>query len=108
MELPGGIRDAYYYDLIGNVSTSHLRIAPPSPKGAVVKKNSILELRPRYPLLGGWNYTFTLGFDSPLSNSASYDKETGTYIVAVPVLTPIFGAAFNNVEVTVILPEGAQ
>ncbi|KAG6821283.1 hypothetical protein H0H93_002393 [Arthromyces matolae] len=107
LHLPPGISNTYYYDLIGNVSTSRLRLAPSAPKGARNNKYSILELRPRYPILGGWNYSFTLGWDAPLGDSAVYDRSTGKYIVEVPVMTGIPGAVVNNAEVSVILPEGA-
>lgn len=108
LALPPGIHDAYFYDTIGNVSTSKLRVAPLPPKGAQRTQQSILELRPRYPLLGGWNYSFTLGWDAPLESSASYDSKTGTYTVAIPILTPIPGAVVTKEELQIILPEGAR
>ncbi|KAJ7904502.1 Ribophorin I [Mycena olivaceomarginata] len=89
LHLPAGIRNTYFYDLNGNVSTSRLRTAPSVPKEAQISQYSLLELKPRYPIMGGWNYTFTLGWDSPLADSASVDKATGKYIVQVPVWTPI-------------------
>lgn len=107
LHLPPGIRNAYYYDLIGNVSTSRLRIAPSVSRKSNVNQYSLLELRPRYPLLGGWNYTFTLGWDAPLADSASYDASSGKYIVQVPIMTVIPGAVVNDAEITVVLPEGA-
>ncbi|KAI0080902.1 oligosaccharyl transferase alpha subunit [Panus rudis PR-1116 ss-1] len=108
LHLPPGIHDVYYYDLIGNVSTSRLRTVPSVPKGSQSNQYSILELRPRYPVFGGWNYSFTLGWDSPLRDSAGYDKTTGKYIVGVPVMTPIPGAVVDEAEVKIILPEGAR
>ncbi|KAI9447969.1 oligosaccharyl transferase alpha subunit [Lactarius indigo] len=105
--LPPGIHSAYYYDLNGNVSTSRLRLTPSIPKAAQIKQFSTLELRPRYPLLGGWNYSFTLGWDSPLADSAGYDASTGLYVVSVPVQTVIPGAVVDQAEVKIILPEGA-
>ncbi|TFK28748.1 oligosaccharyltransferase alpha subunit [Coprinopsis marcescibilis] len=107
LNLPAGIRNAYYYDQIGNVSTSKLRVAPLGPKGFPRSQQSVLELKPRYPLLGGWNYTFTLGWDAPLEGSVSYNKKTGAYTLAVPILTPVPGSVVNNEELTIILPEGA-
>ncbi|KAK0468357.1 Ribophorin I [Desarmillaria tabescens] len=106
LHLPAGIRNTYYYDLIGNVSTSHLRVAP-SAKKAARAQYSVFEMKPRYPLMGGWNYSFTLGWDSPLENSASWDAATGKHIVEIPIMTPIVGAVVNDAEVKVILPEGA-
>ncbi|RDB22610.1 Dolichyl-diphosphooligosaccharide--protein glycosyltransferase subunit 1 [Hypsizygus marmoreus] len=107
LHLPAGIRNTYYYDLIGNVSTSRLRVAPSVAKTSRANRYSILELRPRYPMMGGWNYSFTLGWDAPLEDSASWDKSTGKYIVEVPIMTPIPGAVVDTAEVKVILPEGA-
>lgn len=105
--LPPGIHSAYYYDLNGNVSTSRLRVAPSVPKASESKKYSTLELRPRYPLMGGWNYSFTLGWDSALADSAGYDASTGLYVAGIPVQTVIPGAIVNEAEVKIILPEGA-
>ncbi|OJT10161.1 Dolichyl-diphosphooligosaccharide--protein glycosyltransferase subunit 1 [Trametes pubescens] len=105
--LPAGIHSAYYYDLVGNVSTSHLRTAPSVPKGPNSNAYSLLELRPRYPVMGGWNYSFTLGWDSPLQDYAGYDKSTGKHIVGVPLMTVIPTAVVDEAEITLILPEGA-
>ena len=107
LHLPPGIHDVYYYDLIGNVSTSRLRTAPSVPKGSPSNQFSVLELKPRYPLLGGWNYSFTLGWDSPLRDSAGYDKQSGKWVVAIPVMTPIPSAVVDQAEVKIVLPEGA-
>jgi len=107
LQLPAGIHSAYYYDTIGNVSTSHLRVAPSQSQGGLPGRNSILELRPRYPLLGGWNYSFTLGWDSPLENYAGWDAEKGRYIVSVPIMTLFGGSVVEDAEVKVILPEAS-
>ncbi|KAH7929440.1 Ribophorin I [Leucogyrophana mollusca] len=105
--LPPGIRNAYFYDLNGNVSTSRLRTTPSVPKNAKSNQYSVLELKPRYPILGGWNYTYTLGWDAPLEDSVSWDSKNERYIVGVPVMTLIPGAVVNEAEVKIVLPEGA-
>jgi oligosaccharyltransferase complex subunit alpha (ribophorin I) len=108
LHLPAGIRNTYYYDLIGNVSTSKLRTAPsPVSKKSRSPAYSVMELKPRYPLFGGWNYTFTLGWDAPLADSASYDSKTGKYLVEVPVMTFIPGAVVDDAELKIVMPEGA-
>ena len=107
LHLPSGIRNPYYYDIIGNVSTSNLRVAPSVPKHRQGTQFSLFDLKPRYPILGGWNYSFTLGWDAPLEDSASYDKSTGRYIVEVPIMTPILGAVVNEEWLKIVLPEGA-
>ena len=113
LHLPPGISAPYYIDLIGNVSTSKFRPSPALPKAVSLKnKNqpprwSVLDIKPRYPLLGGWNYTFTLGWDAPLGDSAKYDAKNDRYVLSVPFWTPIPGASVDEAEVTIILPEGA-
>jgi len=107
LELPPGIDNVYYYDLIGNVSTSRFNNAPAVLKGQPVVKPSILEVKPRYPLLGGWNYTFTLGWDVDLAYAGAYNKSSGEYMVEVPVMIAIPGAVVDNLEVKIVLPEGA-
>ncbi|KAF5393614.1 hypothetical protein D9757_000029 [Collybiopsis confluens] len=107
IHLPAGIRNTYYYDQIGNVSTSRLRVAPSAARGQKNVQSSVLELKPRYPIMGGWNYTYTLGWDAPLGDSANYDAKTGKYIVSVPVMTEIPGSVVNDAEISIILPEGA-
>ncbi|KAN0097621.1 Ribophorin I [Tylopilus felleus] len=107
LHLPPGVTNAYFYDLNGNVSTSHLRQTPSVPKGSKAIQHSILEMRPRYPVLGGWNYSFTLGFDTPLQDSVSWDAANQRHIVGVPVMTHIPGSVVDEAEVKIILPEGA-
>ncbi|KAI0701804.1 oligosaccharyl transferase alpha subunit [Cytidiella melzeri] len=108
LHLPAGIHDAYFYDLNGNVSTSHIRYTPSVHKGLSSNHFSLFEFRPRYPVLGGWNYSFTLGWDSPLADYVGWDKENGKYIVGIPVQTLYPGAVVNKAEVKIILPEGAS
>jgi oligosaccharyltransferase complex subunit alpha (ribophorin I) len=57
--------------------------------------------------MGGWNYTFTLGWDAPLADSARWDAKEERYIVGVPFWTPIPGAVVDDAETSIILPEGA-
>jgi len=106
LDLPFGIYEPYYYDLIGNVSTSRFRPGREAPPG--FKRPSWLELRPRYPIMGGWNYSYTLGWDAPLADSVKFEAKTGQYVLGVPFMTPISGAAVNDAEVKIILPEGAH
>ena len=64
-------------------------------------------MKPRYPIMGGWNYSFTLGWDSPLADSGSWDAKNQKYIVAVPVMTLFPSAVIDNAELKIVLPEGA-
>jgi len=107
LHLPAGISNTYFYDTIGNVSTSNLRVVPSMRMDSRANRFSVLELRPRYPLLGGWHYNFTLGWDSALGDWASWDRLTGKYLVEIPIMTAFPGAVVNDAEVQIILPEGA-
>ncbi|KAL1702316.1 Ribophorin I [Schizophyllum commune] len=108
LHLPAGVRDVYYYDQIGNVSTSALRTPPKSASSKrAANQFSLLEMRPRYPILGGWKYSFTLGWDAPLGDSASYDAKTGTYFVEVPIMLGLPAAVVDELTVKIVLPEGA-
>ncbi|KAM6495891.1 oligosaccharyl transferase alpha subunit [Amanita muscaria] len=107
LDLPPGVSNVYYYDTIGNVSTSHLRAVQSPPKGMPVKSPSVLDLRPRYPIMGGWNYSFTLGFDTPLADSVGWDAKTGKYVAELPIMTLFPAAVIDNAQVDIVLPEGA-
>jgi oligosaccharyltransferase complex subunit alpha (ribophorin I) len=54
--LPAAATDAYYRDEIGNISTSHMKILSDSVE---------LDLRPRFPLFGGWKTRYVIGYNVP-------------------------------------------
>lgn len=95
-----GSADAYYYDVIGNVSTSRFRSG---------KREALLEIKPRYPLFGGWHFPFTVGWNS---DSKNFLRRSGSqYILNVPFLEgpkQPEGLEYAKVQLRVLLPEGAQ
>lgn len=115
--LPPGAKEAYVVDAIGNVSTSRFSPSPPNPEliGRSVQtlnphQASVLDLVPRYPLLGGWNYTFSYGFnlDAVLGGWGKV-LGAGHFSLAVPFLTPIDAdSVYDEVSLKVVLPEGAE
>ena len=113
LRLPPTAHSPYYYDTIGNVSTSRFRqgSTPASSKSYKVRTSprtvdGVLELRPRYPLLGGWNYTFTVGWDLPLADALKSDG--ASKILGVPFLTGWKDLLVDDAELQIILPEGAR
>lgn len=99
--LTEGAVDPYYYDSIGNVSTSHFRSAPLRGGPAII------EITPRFPLLGGWSFEFTVGWDSDLGRwlkNVGRDK----MVLAVPFLSGLKGVLVEEAELIVTLPEGAK
>lgn len=59
-KLPSGSHDIYYRDEIGNISTSNVR----QSAGSVV-----VDIRPRFPLFGGWKTEYVLGYVLPSTNN---------------------------------------
>ncbi|OQE96395.1 hypothetical protein PENNAL_c0001G02483 [Penicillium nalgiovense] len=103
--LPGSV-DPYFIDDIGNVSTSRYR---PS----VGKSAGNLELKPRYPIFGGWNYSFRIGWNNDLASflrrAAGVDSDS--YVLKVPLIEGpkmAEGIQYERVIVRVVLPEGAH
>ncbi|KAF2711562.1 Ribophorin I [Pleomassaria siparia CBS 279.74] len=100
LPLHPGALNPYFTDDIGNVSTSRFRPG---------KKEALLELRPRYPIFGGWKYSFRVGWDADLSSYLRKLKGD-SYVLKVPFLEgPRIGEGleYARVNLRVILPEGA-
>lgn len=96
-----GSADPYYTDVIGNVSTSRFRSN---------KREALLEIKPRYPLFGGWKYPFTIGWNSDAKNFLR-KTATGSFVLNVPFLEgpkQPEGVEYEQVVVRLILPEGAE
>lgn len=101
---PGAV-DPYYTDDIGNVSTSIFR-----PGGG--NRGTLWDIRPRYPVFGGWKYSFRIGWNDALSSYLRKPSASGeSYVLKVPFLEgPKMpeGIQYEKMELRVILPEGAQ
>lgn len=98
LQLPAGAREPYYTDLVGNVSTSSF---------SQNEDRASLVIRPRYPVFGGWNYNFTIGWSVDLDQ---YVKALAphTYLLKVPLLDGPDEMPYDEAIVNIILPEGAS
>ncbi|MCJ1396631.1 dolichyl-diphosphooligosaccharide--protein glycosyltransferase subunit 1 [Xylographa bjoerkii] len=95
-----GSLNPYFIDDIGNVSTSRYRSN---------LREANLELKPRYPIFGGWSFPFRIGWDANLNNFLRNIKGD-QYTLKVPFLEgPKMGEGISYEKITlrVILPEGA-
>ncbi|KAJ2614859.1 dolichyl-diphosphooligosaccharide--protein glycosyltransferase subunit 1 [Coemansia sp. RSA 1365] len=123
LKVPADAREMYVVDEIGNVSTSAVtgrrRIKGESPF-------KVMQLKPRYPLAGGWNYTWWHGYSVPLSSYLRIDSREGNqHLLRVPFIGALTGSAsqeeeislsaidshntaINNYELRITLPEGAS
>ena len=97
-----GSADAYFTDDIGNVSTSRFRSN---------FREANLELKPRYPLFGGWKYSFRVGWNTNLKNHLRHVKGgSDSYVLKVPFFEgpkQAEGIEYQRIVTRVILPEGA-
>ena len=91
-------KDVYYRDDIGNISTSALRPLEDSVE---------VELRPRFPLFGGWKTHYLLGYNVP---SYEYLFHKGDdFALNMRLVDHIFDDMLvEDFTLTIILPEGAQ
>jgi oligosaccharyltransferase complex subunit alpha (ribophorin I) len=102
MPLKAGSINPYFTDDIGNVSTSRFRSS---------NREALLELTPRYPIFGGWKYSFKVGWDANLKGFLRKVSSGDGYVLKVPFLEgPKMneGVEYERVELRVILPEGAK
>jgi oligosaccharyltransferase complex subunit alpha (ribophorin I) len=101
LPLVGGAANPYFVDDIGNVSTSRFRPG---------RREALLDIKPRYPLFGGWNYSFKVGWDADLKGFLR--KVTGEqYALKIPFLEGprmTAGIEYDKIIFRVILPEGAK
>lgn len=98
-----GSVDAYFVDDIGNVSTSRFRSND---------REANLELKPRYPMYGGWNYSFKTGWNADLSTVLrAVQGKSEEFVLKVPFLEgprQAEGVEYERVVTRIILPEGAR
>lgn len=96
--LPAAASDVYYRDEIGNISTSHLRVLEDSVE---------MDIRPRFPLFGGWKTQYTLGYNLP-----SYEylyNSGGDFILKMRFVDHVYDdLVIEQMTLKVVLPEGAK
>ncbi|XP_069045762.1 dolichyl-diphosphooligosaccharide--protein glycosyltransferase subunit 1 [Lepisosteus oculatus] len=96
--LPAAAQDVYYRDEIGNISTSHLLVLEDSVE---------MEIRPRFPLFGGWKTHYIIGYNLP---SYEYLYTLGDqYALKMRLVDHVFDdQVMDSLTLKIILPEGAR
>ncbi|XP_003382687.1 PREDICTED: dolichyl-diphosphooligosaccharide--protein glycosyltransferase subunit 1-like [Amphimedon queenslandica] len=96
--LPAAAQDVYYRDEIGNISTSHLRNS---------EDYTELIIRPRFPLFGGWQTYYYIGYNVPtyeyLYHQASH------FVLDMRFVDHVYDdQVIDEATVKIILPEGSK
>ncbi|KAL4226817.1 proteasome regulatory particle base subunit [Mactra antiquata] len=95
--LPAAARDVYYRDEIGNISTSAMR---------ELEDMVELDLRPRFPLFGGWKTKYTIGYNVPSYQYLFYSGDN--YALKMRFVDHVFDdIVIDQMTFKIILPEGA-
>lgn len=96
--LPASARDVYYRDEIGNISTSAMR---------ELEDMVEVELRPRFPLFGGWKTKYTIGYNVP---SYQYLFNSGdNYALKMRFVDHVYDdVVIDQMTFKIILPEGSS
>lgn len=97
--LPAAAHSIYYRDSNGNISTSQIRNR---------KEWIELELRPRFPLFGGWRSSYTLGYSVP-SYQYLFKTAANDYILRMRFLDHVFDDMHvEELETHIVLPVGVK
>lgn len=99
--IPDNAYDVYFNDRIGNVSTSSI---VPHPLEQAI---SVLQLRPRYPIAGGWNYSWFHGYNLPAYDFV-HRLPNNQYQLQIPFDINIPQSAIKHYKLRIRLPEGAS
>ncbi|KAJ2810433.1 dolichyl-diphosphooligosaccharide--protein glycosyltransferase subunit 1 [Coemansia furcata] len=99
VKVPEDARSMYFVDEIGNVSTSAVT-GRRRPKGEG-EPFKILQLKPRFPLPGGWNYTWWHGYSVPLHRYLKISD--GRHLLRLPFIGSLAACASQEGELTVAM-----
>mmetsp|Transcript_16718 Transcript_16718/g.16817 ORF Transcript_16718/g.16817 Transcript_16718/m.16817 type:complete len:453 (+) Transcript_16718:63-1421(+) len=96
--LPIQANNIYYRDQIGNISTSDIKFD---------ESDGVLELliETRFPLFGGWQTQFYLGYSIP-TEVALFTVEDGRYKLKFDYFTVFEDVWVEDMETKIVLPEG--
>lgn len=97
MYLPASATSVYYRDVIGNISTSNQRTLLDSVE---------IDIRPRFPLFGGWKTHYTIGYNVPAYEYLYNNGED--YLLKMRLVDHLYdNMIIEDVTVCIILPEGS-
>ena len=100
IELPQYIDGLYYYDYIGNISSSH----------ALRTQDGVdFTIEPRFPIFGQWKTDWNQGYNMPSHYHLFRDKnDKSMFTLEVDFMHAFDKSVTEKYQVRVILPEGAS
>lgn len=99
-ELPRAATNIYFRDGIGNISTSNVRYTP---------TKTLINMKPRFPLFGGWVTDFNLGYKVPTSEFINEPVSGNNHRFSVPFADILYESMFiDDATVRITLPAGAS
>lgn len=100
VDLPKAARDIYFRDGIGNISTSNVR---------TTSTKTIVGIKPRFPLFGGWVTDFNLGYKIPIGDFINEPVLGNNFRLSLPFADSMYENMFiEDATVKIILPAGAN
>lgn len=99
-ELPKTAFDIFFRDGIGNISTSDVRHTTTKTQ---------VNVKPRFPLFGGWATDFSLGYRVPMKEFLNEPVSGNNFRLSVPISDILYENMFiEDAEIRVTLPAGAS
>lgn len=99
-ELPRTADNVYYRDGIGNISTSNVKHT---------SMKTLVNLKPRFPLFGGWVTDFNLGYRLPSSEFIHQPVSGNNHRMSIPFSDVFFENMYiEDATVRIILPAGSN
>mmetsp|Transcript_2521 Transcript_2521/g.3896 ORF Transcript_2521/g.3896 Transcript_2521/m.3896 type:complete len:235 (-) Transcript_2521:26-730(-) len=97
--LPSYIHGLYYYDYIGNISSSH----------AFRHDDHVsFDIEPRFPVFGQWKTDWNQGYNMPTEmHLYNEEKDASKYILEVDFMHAYDNSLAEDYTVRVVLPEGS-
>lgn len=99
-ELPKPANNIFFRDGIGNISTSNVR---------VTSTKTVVGIKPRFPLFGGWRTDFNLGYKVPIDEFVNEPVSGNNYRLSFPFAEILYENMFiEDATIKIILPAGAS
>ena len=98
--LPRAATNIFYRDGIGNISTSNVR---------QTMSTTLVNLKPRFPLFGGWGTDFSLGYKLPASEFINQPISGDNHRLSISFADTLYdNMLIDEATVRITLPAGAS